>query len=139
MGILVGPTCWQESESVQSASLGGKINGGYLICRSGGSVAWIVAPASSEVSRTWGNNDAIITATECTGPTNWFIPTSAQLSNPGYTCRTHWDSYSESVYWCSTIYTSGVCGYYVSFINGGVARSPSGSTNCVRAFRCVTY
>ena len=140
MGIIVGPTCWQESESVQVASLGGGINGGYLICRTGGGVAWIVAPASSEVSRNfYARNDAVITATECAGPTDWFIPSCIQLSNPGYLCRTYWDSYSVTDYWSNTAYTSGICGWYVSFANGGTARAPAATTLCSRAFRCVTY
>lgn len=154
MTIVVGRTLEQFN---QSHSLGGSV-GGNVICKTGG-IIWIVAPAVTEVSRNWNDiGDAITCASAYTAENSsasytspiqnhtgavccsvWFIPNCSQLSNPGYTCRTHWDSYSESVYWSSTIYTSGVCGYYVSFINGGVARSPSGSTNCVRAFRCVTY
>ena len=141
MSIIVGPTCWQETESVQVASLGGGINGGYLICRTGGGVAWIVAPASSEVSRDFSTrNDAVITATECTGPTDWFIPSCIQLSNPGYLCRTYWDSYSVTDYWSNTAYlVGGSYGWYVSFVNGDIGRFSQSTTLCSRAFRCVTY
>jgi hypothetical protein len=136
--IIVGPTNWQpepaEKYRVQVSSLGDQmIRGGYLICRTGGSVAWIVAPASSEVSRNWYNiNDAVTTATNSTSATGWFVPTIGQLQNPGYECRTYWDSYSSGYYWSGTQYN--VCFAYINIgINNKV------NSNCVRAFRCVIY
>jgi hypothetical protein len=64
--------------------------GGNLICISSG-VYWIVAPGSSEVARTWYlRNDANTTAQSVSGCTGWFVPTCAQLQNPGYCCRTFW-------------------------------------------------
>ena len=145
MGIVVGPTEWQpaavEGTIVQTASLGDAMTGGgFLICRNGGT-AWIVAPNTSEVSRTWYcRNDAITTATACTSSSTWFIPTRPQLQNPGYTCRTFWDSFSSATYWSSTE-GNAVCACRVFFHNGGNADSYSGKTGsyCVRAFRCVTY
>ena len=141
--IIVGPTNWQKNEYVstlvQTASLGDPVLGGYLICRSGGSTAWIVAPASSEVSRNWYNrNDAVTTATNCTSATGWFVPTCGQLKNPGYTCRTYWDSYSPSYYWSSTESTSTLA-WTVYFTTGNTIYGSKTSANCVRAFRCVTY
>ena len=147
MGILVGPTVWQsaaaEENYVQTCTLGDAMGalGGFLICRNGGT-AWIVASNTSEVSRTWScRNDAIITATECTGvPASWFIPTCAQLSNPGYSCRTYWDSYSSTEYWSSTgVPTASTNAYIVNFTNGAFSGPRKTCTHCVRAFRCVTY
>jgi hypothetical protein len=118
---------------------GTSFEGGFLICRSGG-VRWIVAPNTAEVSRTWyGINDANARAQQVSGCTGWFVPTITQLQNPGYTCRTFWDSFSSTNYWSSTesnitsacnvnFATGIVCGY------GGKT-----TTRCVRAFRCVTY
>ena len=136
--IIVRPTTWQpqpaEEYRVQVSSLGDQmIRGGYLICRSGGGTAWIVAPASSEVSRNWySRNDAVTTATNCTSATGWFVPNVGQLQNPGYVCRTYWDSYSSGYYWSSTQYN--VC---FAYINVGI--NNKANTNCVRALRCVTY
>jgi|DEB0MinimDraft_6_1074348.scaffolds.fasta_scaffold34329_2 hypothetical protein len=142
MAIIFGPSLWQnkayESEDVQYASLGDEVrDGGYLICRNGGT-AWIVAPSSSEVVRTWfAREDAITTATACTNDTGWFVPNVNQLVNPGYTCRIYWDSYSASNYWSSTPnYTFGI---YVQFSNGEGVTAPAGWENRVRAFRCIAY
>ena len=142
--IIVGPTNWQpqaaEEYRVQVSSLGDQmIRGGYLICRTGGSVAWIVAPASSEVGRTWYCiNDAVTTATNCTSVTGWFVPTCGQLQNPGYCCRTYWDSCSSTFYWSSTQNGSGY-GWTVRFTDGLTSGNFKVNTNCVRAFRCVIY
>ena len=144
MGIVVGPTDWQieevDSNAVQIASLGDQILpvGGYLICRNGGT-AWIVAPNTSEVSRSWYcRNDAVTTATACTGTNTWFVPTCSQLQNPGSNCRTYW-GYSTGRYWSSTQFDS-IHARYVTPSSGGTA---SFQQKCivmfVRAFRCVTY
>ena len=143
--IIVGPTNWQpqaaEEYQIQVCSLGDQmIRGGYLICRTGGSVAWIVAPASSEVSRNWyGYYDAVITATNCTSTTGWFVPTIGQLQNPGYYCRTYWDSYSSTNYWSITQDGTGNA-FSVPF-NGNSDGRNNDKTHprCVRAFRCVIY
>ena len=144
--IIVGPTTWQpqpaEEYRVQVSSLGDQmIRGGYLICRSGGGTAWIVAPASSEVSRNWySRNDAVTTATNCTSATGWFVPNVGQLQNPGYVCRTYWDSYSSAVYWSSTETNSNVaCCVDFSLGYSGDLLKGYGNSCCVRAFRCVTY
>jgi len=144
MAIIVGPTNWQpqpaEEYRVQVSSLGDQmIRGGYLICRSGGSVAWIVAPASSEVTRSWNSrNDAVTTATNSTLATDWFVPTVGQLQNPGYCCRIYWDSYSSAFYVSSTEYNEGYSGG-VWLTTGGSNAILKSDPACVRAFRCVTY
>ena len=142
--IIVGPTNWQpqaaEEYRIQVSSLGDQmIRGGYLICRTGGGVAWIVAPESSEVSRNWhSRNDAVTTATNCTSATGWFVPTIGQLRNPGYCCRTYWDSCSSTSYWSSTVESSG-SSWAMFLSNGGSNNCNKADTRCVRAFRCVIY
>ena len=138
MPVIVGPTFWQYIEN--RFLLGGpEPDGGNTICRTGGGVAWIVAPASSEVSRTWnGRNDAVTTATNCTSATGWFVPATGQLQNPGYCCRTHWDSYSSTYYWSSTCNAISFAGN-VLFTNGTAYSWDKAAAFCVRAFRCVTY
>jgi hypothetical protein len=113
------------------------IEGGWYISRGGGGFGWIVAPNSAQVSRTWYcRDDATTTANACTGCTGWFVPTSAQLRNPGYTCRKYWDSFS-SAYWTSTEYSQGAG--TLSFLTGLTCTRNRAYTYFVRAFRCVTY
>ena len=113
---------------------------GRLICKAGG-VAWVIAPDITQLSRTWYcKEDAVTTAKEVTGSVGWFIPSSGQLQNPGYTCRTQWDSFSSAYYWSSTECTgnaSNACN--VNFNNGCACYSGKNLTCCVRAFRLVTY
>lgn len=156
MSVVVGRTLEQFN---QSHSLG-ESPGGSVICKTGG-IIWIVAPASTEVSRNWdGRIDAITTASAYTNAFSsasyaspvqnhsgavccgvWFIPSCSQIYNPGYLCRTYWDSYSNDYYWS----TSGFPGWpvtyktIVSMVTGQITRSTVGSSRCVRAFRCVTY
>jgi len=133
--FLRGDGSWQVPPN--PAIRGASFEGGTLICCSG-SVYWIVAPSSSEVSRTWANrNDANTTAQSVSGCTGWFVPTCAQLQNPGYTCRGYWDSY-VSLYWSSTEYNS-VRAWRVAVENNLTNDAPKSNTYCVRAFRCVTY
>jgi hypothetical protein len=141
MAIIVGPTPWQESASLGARPLGSNVAGGYLICKSGG-LAWIVAPSSTEVARTWYcRNDALTTA-NTTGYSGWFIPTCDQIQNPGFVCRTYWDSISNTYYWTSTESSTNYAWYYLMCGAGGFAPfsfNCKASTRCVRAFRCVTY
>lgn len=117
--------------------LGSFACGGYVICAAA-NVGWIVAPASSQVSRTWYlRNDAVTTAQSVSGCTGWFVPTCGQLQNPGYTCKTYWDSFSGS-YWSSTERTS-TSAWRVFFNYGGAYSYYKSNTLSVRAFRCVTY
>jgi hypothetical protein len=122
----------------QPTTLGSSYEGGYAICISGGTV-WVVAPNTSEVSRNWySRDDANTTAQQVSGCTGWFVPTRGQLQNPGYTCRTYWDSFSSAIYWSSTESdATGAC--RVNFVSGLAASYYKSTTFCVRAFRCVTY
>ncbi len=126
------------SFTTSGAALGSVFEGGRLICRAGGT-NWVVAPNTSEVSRTWYlRNDANTRAQQVSGCTGWFVPTVTQLQNPGYTCRTFWDSFSSTPYWSSTEHNAtNAC--YVLFNTGTASVSHKNNTFCVRAFRCVTY
>jgi len=124
----------------EGAFLGASILGGRLICQSGG-VQWIVAPSASEVSRTWYlRDDANTRAQQVSGCTGWFVPTREQLQNPGYTCRTFWDSFSAApaFYWSSTE-GNATAAYRVSVSFGNPQAVTKPFVHCVRAFRCVTY
>ena len=139
MAVIFGPSK-SHSSYIGNVALGSAYQCGRVICKNGG-IAWIVAPSCSEVSRTWySRNDAVTTALACTaGATGWFIPTISQLQNPGYTCRTFWDSFSSADYWSSTESPIGTNACFVNFINGSADIRHKTNTSCVRAFRCVTY
>jgi hypothetical protein len=122
-------------------NLGDSYEGGFLICKAS-PLRWIVSSYSAEVSRDWhSRNDANTTAQSVSGCTGWFVPTRAQLQNPGYCCRSFWGPspcYAPQRYWSSTESTAyNACD--VSFGNGDANPYRKNATNYVRAFRCVTY
>ena len=139
MAIVFGPTRWQalSFNPLAFAELGGAAAGGYIICCNGGT-AWVIAPGSTEVSRNWfAREDAITTAEAQAACGDWFIPTCDQGQNPGSTCLTYWDEYSNDRYWTS----SGTSPFNLTFHppTGSLQFWPSTSLACVRAFRCVAY
>ena len=140
-------------------------DGSRIICKAGGKV-WIVAPETTQVSEFWGNytacgaidnspvgesvhsditNQNFPILYNCLiscgfNPSDWFVPSFAQLQNPGYCCRTKWDSYSTfpGNYWSSTeIDSANACG--LNFDNGSPSNDNKTFSRYVRAFRCVTY
>ena len=128
----------------QPGALGSSFGGGFLICKTGSSTAWVVSPRSAEVSRTWYLiDDANTSAQSVSGCTGWFVPTRPQLQDPGYCCRSFWGPspcFSSTNYWSSTE-THSYTACTVNFNDGSAARTFFNKTNihCVRAFRCVTY
>ena len=154
MGILIGPTPWWQQNVIAVSPVGTTLpDGSKVICRAGGT-AWIVAPANTQVSQSWNNSSGIVVGSKpcvCDWPTlntclivrgfnpsDWFVPSSAQLQNPGYVCRTQWDSFSVTKMWSSTEFNDTKA--RVVYFGSGSAGCPIKSTTCcVRAFRCVTY
>ena len=112
--------------------------GGWLFAKEGRSV-WIVAPAATQVSRTWYcRNDAVTTANNAFGSGDWFIPSRQDLLL-GLSCEEFWDSFSNSCYWSSTEY-NGSSAWVVNFSNAyGACRCLKTGVRCVRAFRRVFY
>ena len=137
---------YNEGYVVGICSLGTAVGpgGSRIICKSSG-VAIIVAPISTEVARTWYcRNDAVTNAGSITGlttsafsSTGWFVPTIGQLQNPGYSCRSFWDAYSNAFYWSCTNYGTSAC--FMNFAAGTTYFFDKTLTCNVRAFRCVTY
>lgn len=120
---------------------------GLFICCGPGTVKWFVAPSCTQVTRiSSSKTDAVTLANSCMGSCGWFVPTQAQLQNPGYCCRTYWDTVDTSdVYWTSTV---NYCGTATISMSTGGGTGPSGHcedspyfggnpTNFVRAFRCI--
>ena len=126
----------------ESCALGAcipQLGNSTIICKNGG-IAWLVAPMSAEVSRTWYcREDAVTRAIAVTTlTTGWFVPCVGQLQNPGYLCRSFWDSYSSTTYWSSTEFNASNASA-VNFNTGTPGINVNTNTFCVRAFRCVTY
>ena len=147
-GVVGFTDFWIYGESgglkyfAESCALGAcipQLGGSRIICKNGG-LAWLVAPISTEVSRTWYcREDAVTRAIAVTSlTTGWFVPTIGQLQNPGYLCRSFWDSYSSTVYWSSTENNSSLTCFMYLF-NGNAYNGNKPCPGCVRAFRCVTY
>ncbi len=164
MGITIGPVDWWVAtpDGIDSMAIScplGTIlpDKSAVICRAGG-VAWIVAPATTQVIESWagGQYNTTLVGDKCCvsewsslcsalvsagfNPGDWFVPCYQLLQNPGYVCRTNWDSFSVTCYWSSTEF-SATNAYGLSYFSGGGACSnlTKASTRCVRAFRCVTY
>lgn len=123
-----------------SVQLGDAYEGGYLICESGGT-RWVVSPSSAEVSRNWyAIADANTRAQQVSGCTGWFVPGFGNLQNPGFVCRTYWDSFRTNRYWSSSEAIPSDRGWSVSFTTGGTDYGcPKTLTYCVRSFRTISY
>ena len=155
MGLIIGPTPWWQSNLVAACPVGTTLlDGSRIICKAGGT-AWIVAPNSIQVGSTWagGQYNSTQVGDKCCifewpalntrllqcgfNPCDWFVPSSSQLNNPGYVCRTQWD-FTASSYWSSTeVSATGACAQ--SFANSVIYSPSKTGTLCVRPFRCVTY
>ena len=156
MGAVVGPSKSHSSYAnyfPPTTALGASVLGGRLFCKSGTGIAYIVAPAATQVGATWnGSSGSVVgnkpnvsdwsslnTALTNAGltPSQWFVPSITQLQS-GYACRTYWDSFSSAIYWSSTE-SNATYACYVYFNGGSSNYDTKTTTRCVRAFRCVTY
>jgi hypothetical protein len=163
MGVTAGPADWwvASSEALQSLITycpEGTVlpDGSAIICKAGGT-AWIVAPDSTQVSATWNGNTNVKDGDKCCvcdwsslctalvsagfNPGDWFVPSCAQLQNPGYVCRTNWDSFSSPAQYWSSTEVSNTNAFPVCYSNNcGLSYSNTKTLNlCVRAMRCVNY
>ena len=131
-------------------------DGAVLICKSGGT-GWFVTPSSTQVTGQWAGgqytstevedkccisewvaarNALIAGGVECVNC--WFVPSISQLNNPGYVCRTNWDSFDAAAYWSSSECNANhACGQV--FSDGSLDTFDKTISYRVRAFRCVTY
>jgi len=154
MTVLVGPTPWWQAELVSSLNVGSSLpDGSRIICKAG-RTAWIVAPSCTQVSQTWNGTTNTSVGNKCCvcewstletqlincgfNPCDWFVPSYTQLQNPGYVCRTNWDSFSATDYWSSTEYNAIRARTY-DYNDGTQNCCFKSLASCVRAFRCVTY
>jgi hypothetical protein len=155
MGAIIGPSKSHSSYAnyLSNIALGATLCGGRLFCKSLG-IAWIVAPAATQVIATWNGSTSGVVGDKplvsswsslCTAltnggltPSDWFVPSYTQLLS-GYACRTYWDTYDASqVYWSSTE-SSSTKAWDVDFAVGGLGCHNKTYAFRQRAFRCVTY
>ena len=120
--------------------LGQSYGGGTLICcKSEESNLWIVAPDSTQVKRTWAQrSDAVTTANANAACGDWFIPSIYQLQCPGFLQRQYWNVPTQLT-WSDTQAQPSHRGYALTGNNGTIDNDNKNRSNCVRAFRCVTY
>ena len=110
--------------------------GGFFICCSSNNY-WIVS--GSGAFKTWyDRNDAKDCANNAAPCGDWFIPTCAQLKNPGYACRTYWSPITSQGYWSNTEVSSHRA-YHVRMNNESAPQNGKTDFAYVKAFRCVSY
>jgi hypothetical protein len=156
MGLIIGPTPWWQSNLVRACPVGTTLpDGSRIICKAGGT-AWIVAPNCVQLGSQWagGQYNSTQVGDKCCicewpalntrllqcgfNPCDWFVPSSSQLNNPGYVCRTQWDTFAAALYWSSTeVSSTNAC--FQGFDNGSITSLNKVTVTCVRPFRCVTY
>ena len=121
-------------------TLGAAGEGGFLMCMSGGNL-WIVAPDGTQVQRNWySRSDAVTTANANAACGDWFVPSVSQLQNPGYACRTYWDSVGPGRYWSNTQHRGNAAWSVDVSDDGAASYFLKTHASCkVRAFRCVSY
>jgi hypothetical protein len=162
MAIVVGPSDWwlATSDAINSLAAAcpeGTIlpDGSRIICRAGG-FAWIIAPSCTEVQQTWNNSTTTLVGNKCCAcdwptlcsrliacgfnPNDWCVPNITNVSNPGFTCRTKWDTFQNARYWSSTE-VSATNANDVQFGGGSGGQGDVAKTNSsyVRAMRRITY
>ena len=131
--------CIHYNAGLRCCALGSLVEGGYLFAKIGRQ-AWIVACSSREVSRVWASRDDAVTVAQASNACgDWFIPSRTDLQL-GHDCKSFWDSFSSTGYWSSTeTNTTNTCAWDVFFSSGLINTRIKSCTNCVRAFRRVSY
>ena len=126
--------------TVESDVLGSSQYGGVVICAAS-NVYWVIAPSSTEVQRNWYDRcQGITAANSSVSCGDWFIPSLPQLANPGWECRTYWDSTSD-YYWSNCQHPAPWTRRIDMTAGSGSCQSSHyySAIQNVRVFRCVSY
>ena len=135
--------CVHYNAGLRCCALGTVVEGGNLFAKSGG-VAWIVAPKTYELTRTWyARNDAVTLANNAFGSGDWFIPNLSELLY-GSNYKEYWDTYSTSTtsHWTDTFCdNAGSCttSWSVVLCRSCSCTATNNLARTVRAFRRVFY
>jgi uncharacterized protein YqgV (UPF0045/DUF77 family) len=129
---------YKETPTIQEASVGDVLEDGSIVLQKSNGLALLVAPSSTEVEATWSKEFAEVfqkLKEQGFNPSQWSVPTKEQLILAYETIP---NEFSATFYWSSTEFNA-THAYCVSFIIGDANYYYKSGTNCVRAFRCVTY
>ena len=126
-----------KAVTIETAGVGDTLGDGSIVLKKENGLALLVAPKNTEVRTTWSQEfSEVFQKLKSNGfnPSQWFVPSIEQLK---LAYRNVPNDFSSTGYWSSTEGTAFAYGVPVNF---GVAyTSPKTLTNCVRAFRCITY
>lgn len=129
--------CVHYNAGLRCCSLGSNLEGGWLFAKTGG-YAWIVAPCTTRVCRSWyDRNDAVTTAQASAACGDWFVPSRTQLMF-GIGCRDFWDAIDTLGYWTDTDINAGSAPC-ISFLRNCYSFTSKSFSRSVRAFRIVSY
>jgi hypothetical protein len=127
-----------KTPTIQEASVGDTLEDGSIVIKKENGLALLLAPAFTEVSCTWSKEfSEVFESLKNNGfiPSQWFIPTVEQLK---LAYKVISDEFNMDCYWTSSEFSVSNA-RYVGFDNGGQDYCIKNNTNCVRAFRCISY
>ena len=127
-----------KAVTIKTAGIGDTLEDGSIVLQKSDGLALLVAPKNTEVEAEWSKEfPEVFEKLKSNGfnPSQWFIPTLEQLKLAYENIP---NEFSPTLYWSSTeINSTLACNVY--FNNGTTYTYVKTYTNCVRAFRCVTY
>ena len=132
--------CIHYNAGLRCCALGSLVEGGYLYAKDG-SIAWIVACSSRQVSRTWYLREDAVTVAEASNACgDWFVPSRTDLQL-GHDCKSFWDSFSSLNRYWSITEANATEAWAVCFASGLISCAVQRKTSSisVRAFRRVSY
>jgi hypothetical protein len=124
--------------TIENASVGDTLEDGSIVLQKSNGLALLVAPKVTEVECTWSKEFGEVfekLKEQGFNPSQWFVPTKEQLV---IAYKTIPNEFSSTIYWSSTE-SNATRAWIVDFGNGYIYITNKASTNCVRAFRWVTY
>ena len=126
-----------KAVTIETAGVGDTLGDGSIVLKKENGLALLMAPKNTEVEAEWSKEfPEVFEKLKSNGfnPSQWFVPSIEQLK---LAYRNVPNDFSSTGYWSSTEGTAFAYGVPVNF--GVVYTSPKTLTNCVRAFRCITY
>jgi len=123
--------------TIQDAKPGDVLEDGCIVIQKFDGAALIAASCLTECRCVWGQFESAFTELAKQGftPSQWFIPSIEQLKIAYKVAKQH---FSATFYWSSTE-ASSTTACNVFFTNGSHYTYSKSFSNCVRAFRLVTF
>jgi hypothetical protein len=128
----------QKAPTIQEAKVGDTLDDGSIVIKKENGLALLIAPKSTEVQCQWTRQfSEVFDKLNSKGfiPSQWFIPSVEQLK---LAYKVIPNEFNKD--WCwSSSESSASCACSVFFGDGGQGYCIKNNTNCVRAFRCISY